>query len=521
MNTYFLRPTVLSVAIAAGLLSLSGTVSAGSFTGPSSSQTPYVTPTANGWDVTSLISVGDSAKDVPYRFVGIPDGLGAVAGRFNPHSGKYTAKNSYLTVFANHELGASAGVTRVHGQKGAFVSQWTLHLDSLKVLSGEDLIRQVLTWNPVGGQFVDSTGATAFGRFCSADLPPKTAFYNPKSGKGYKDLLFTNGEESGNEGRGFAHIVSGRQKGTSYELPYLGKFSWENAVAHPNAGDKTIVVGLDDTTPGQVYVYVGDKQDSGNPVEKAGLQGGKLFGIKIPSKPFETGQLNSTFSLEDVSDLATGTGAALQTQSQARGITEFARPEDGHWDTQNARVFYFVTTGANRPELGGTQTSRLYKLTFDSLKNPTGGAIELVVDSKDLTGTDGEPARSFDNITVDAKGKVLVQEDPGNNAYIAKTWEIDPVTKSAVQILESDRDRFQPGAANFLTQDEENSGIIEVTDLVKSAKWFEKGRRYFLADTQAHYSINSTNPRGFENPDELVEGGQLYLISSPSQKKQK
>ena len=96
------------------------------------------------------------------------------------------------------------------------------------------------------------------------------------------------------------------------------------------------------------------------------------------------------------------------------------------------------------------------------------------------------------------------------------------MTKSAIQILESDRARFQPDAANFLTQDEENSGIIEVTDLVKSAKWFEKGRRYFLADTQAHYSINNTNnPQGFENPDELVEGGQLYLISSPSQEKQK
>lgn len=67
-----------------------------------------------------------------------------------------------------------------------------------------------------------------------------------------------------------------------------------------------------------------------------------------------------------------------------------------------------MTTGATRVELGGIQTSRLYKLTFDSLKNPTGGSIELVVDSKDLTGTDGDPARSFDNITVDAKGKVLV-----------------------------------------------------------------------------------------------------------------
>ena len=54
-------------------------------------------------------------------------------------------------------------------------------------------------------------------------------------------------------------------------------------------------------------------------------------------------------------------------------------------------------------------------------------------------------------------------------------------------------------------QDEENSGIIEVTDIVRSANSYEKGRRYFLADTQAHYPI----------PGELFEGGQLYLIASP------
>jgi secreted PhoX family phosphatase len=307
--------------------------------------------------------------------------------------------------------------------------------------------------------------------------------------------------------------VTGEDKGVSYELPYLGKFSWENSVAHPGAGDKTIVVGLDDSTPGQLYLYVGDKRAAGNAVEKAGLQQGKLYGVKVTNGganygggavPLENGgAINGSFTLVDLSAHATGSGATLQAQSVASGVTEFARPEDGHWDPRNPNVFYWVTTGAT---LGGNaQSARLYKLTFDSLANPAGGTIELVLDSASLAGTDGATARSFDNLTVDAAGRVIVQEDPGNNPYIAKVWQVDPVARTAVQIFESDRARFLPGAAGFLTQDEENSGVIDVTDIVRTANWYEAGRRYYLGNMQAHYPIAG----------ELVEGGQLYLMASP------
>ena len=403
---------------------------------------------------------------------------------------------------------------RAHGTNGAFLSQWTVHLNSLQVKWGEDLVRRVLTWNGTAGTFADTTGIAQFNRFCSADLPPRTGFYNPATGRGFDGLIFMNGEEAGNEGRAFGHVVTGDEKGTAYELPYLGKFSWENSVAHPNAGDKTIVVGLDDSTPGQVYVYVGDKQDYGNPVERAGLQNGALYGIKITNGganygagavPLENnGAVNGDFALLPFTRAqAAGTGAALQALSVANGVTEFARPEDGHWDTQNPNAFYWVTTGAT---LGGkVQSAKLYKLTFDSLANPTGGTIELVVDAATLIGTDGAAARSFDNMVVDADGNVLVQEDPGGNDYIAKTWKIEPRTRTAVQIFESDRTRFLPGAPGFLTRDEENSGVIEVTDIVRSANWYEAGRRYYLGNTQAHYGI----------PGELVEGGQVYLMASP------
>jgi hypothetical protein len=49
----------------------------------------------------------------------------------------------------------------------------------------------------------------------------------------------------------------------------------------PDSGDTTIVVGLDDGTGGQVYVYVGHKQATGTAVEKAGLTNGVLSGVKV------------------------------------------------------------------------------------------------------------------------------------------------------------------------------------------------------------------------------------------------
>ncbi len=501
-----LSPVALGISLALATVA----VHAQSTTGPQSSQTPYIVPTAPGWEVVSLITVGDSAKEVPYRMVGIPDGMGALSGKF-AENGDYVADKAFMTFFLSHELGATSGIPRAHGATGAFVSQWTMHLNSKQIMWGEDLITKVMGWDNLNKQFVDATGATQFGRFCSADLPAKTAFYNPATGRGFDGRIYMKGEEAGAEGRAYATIVTGDEKGTTYQLPYLGRFSWENSLAHPNAGDKTLVVGLDDSSPGQVYLYVGDKQTSGNPAEQAGLQYGKLYGVRVTNGganyadglvKLEAGAINGTFDLVDMSDIvALDSGAQLQTQSTARDVTEFARPEDGHWDTKNPNVFYWVTTGRTGA------TARLYKFTFDSIANPTGGTVETVLDAANLIGTDGQVARSFDNMVVDADGNILIQEDPGGNDYIAKTWKFNPTTGETVQIFENDRDRFLPGAPNFLTRDEENSGVIEVTDIVVSANWHEPGRRYYLTNTQAHYSI--------VDDSELVQGGQVQMIISP------
>jgi hypothetical protein len=481
---------------------------------PSSSRPPYVVPTAPGWTATALLTVGDGADQNGYRLAGLPDGLGVIGGAWSPAERKYVRPDLYMTVYMNHEMRTHHGVVRAHGQKGAFVSQWTIELATLRVLRGEDLIRRVLTWNAATRVYQESTGTTIFDRFCSGDLAPVGAFYDAASGKGTRTRLFLNAEEADVDGRVWAHVVSGAQKGTAYQLPYLGKGKWEQAMPHPSAGALTVVAITNDAAPGQVYLYVGEKQASGNVVQRAGLHGGKLYGVRVTNggpnygggavRMERSGAINGRFTLVDLTPYALASSDELDARSDQAGVTEFARPEDAHWDPTDTRSLYFTVTGMPST----AQSARLYRLRFDGPSWTSGGSIELVVDSNSLVGTDGEKARGFDNLVVSPTGTVMVQEDGGSQAYLSKTWRIAPSNPlAAVQVVRSNPNFFSYGGSNFLTVVEEHSGIVDVTNFVRRAPWFQPGRRYYLADIMDH--AGSGDP-------ELVQGGQLYLLSGPA-----
>ncbi len=296
-------------AVALGVL-LSGAV-AGVAAATSSSQTPYILPSQPSVATTSIITVGDAAAN-GYRMVGIPDGLGA----FDNGHGTFT-------LLMNHELGATAGTVRAHGSKGAFVSKWIIRKKDLTVVSGEDLMKTVYQWQ--NGAYVAAT--TAFSRFCSADLAAPSAFYNKRTHKGYDGRIFLNGEESGTEGRAMAHLLDGN----SYQLPYLGRMAWENALANPGTGDKTVVGGTDDGPGGQVYFYFGDKRSAGNPIEKAGLSGGQVYGVKVPAlagveTDASTIAPGTPFTLAPIGDVSGKTGVQFNADSVAAGATTFQRP---------------------------------------------------------------------------------------------------------------------------------------------------------------------------------------------------
>ncbi|PTQ53094.1 MAG: Glycerophosphoryl diester phosphodiesterase [Brockia lithotrophica] len=454
--------------------------------GPSSSKPPYLVPTMDGVEIKSVLTVGDAVpgKDgKPYRMVGIPDGLGA-----------YDNGDGTFTLLMNHEIylenPGTAGAVRAHGAKGAFVSKWVIDKTTLEVKRGEDLIQRFVLWNKEKNQYDAPVQSVELSRLCSADLPPIGAFYDEKSGKGYPDRLFMNGEEKGREGRAFAHALDG----TSYELPALGKASWENILVHPKTGEKTVVIGLDDTPPGKgsgtVFVYIGEKQSEGNPAERAGLNNGTLYGLKVEGLPLESDDTQwegpKPFSLYSFGDARNKTGAELAQEIIAGGVTQFQRPEDGAWDPLDPNVFYFVTTATMNNK------SRLWKLTFKDVTQPElGGTIEML-----LKGDEGQ--KMMDNLTVTRRGEILIQEDPGKNDHIAKIWRYTLADGKLEEVAKHDPRRFAPGGEKFLTFDEESSGIIDVSDIL--------GEGWYLFDVQAHFT--HTDP-------ELVEGGQLLAMFVP------
>lgn len=293
----FSRKVVFSTLMVLVLsLSTVGAVLANSITGPSSSQSPYMLRSQPGVVTNAIFTVGDSVNlkpdgVTPYRMVGIPDGLGA-----------YDNGDGTFSLLINHELGNTAGIPRAHGNMGALVSEWIINKSDLSVVSVNDFIgdtSSIFLSNNVPSSGTPHSGylpgnTTTFARLCSADLGAATShlWMDPASGITYgtEALFFESGEEpSGTQdtpqgpepridfGRQFTFIASddpnspGDQSNTAYELLHHGLSPWENNLVNPLSQRKTIFMGMDDSTPGQVYVWVGEKQTSGNVVERAGL----------------------------------------------------------------------------------------------------------------------------------------------------------------------------------------------------------------------------------------------------------
>src|SRR5262245_37939163 len=210
---------------------------------------------------------------------------------------------------------------------------------------------------------------------------------------------------------------------TSWRTRSPARAMLNDTAAAGNSGGGSTFTGHD---RGEVYFYAGNKQATGLAIDKAGLTGGGMYGVKVAGLEFETDLTtkavngshfdlvavgNDTNTSADVHNL---TGAQIETNSQSGHVTGFERPEDGAWDTIDHDRFYFVTTASI------TGHSKLWELDFDSAKNPTlGGTIKMLLD-----GTEGQ--LMFDNITVSQDGRITLCEDPGNNDRVAKSRQYDP-----------------------------------------------------------------------------------------------
>jgi hypothetical protein len=483
-----MRKLYVSRAIVAAAAVATTACNASAATGPNSSQTPYLLGVKPGIDFVSILSAGDTASN-GYKMAGTPDGLGAMDNG-----------DGSFTLFMNHEFTNTDGVPRSHGNTlGAFVSQWTINKSTLAVTSGRDQIQTVFNAN-TGAQV---TGAALnFSRFCSADLPAPSAFFNAATGLGTTERLYMNGEEVAG-GRAMAHVVTGPNAGKSYVLPSLGAYSWENYLANAASGDKTFLVGTDDGSGGTgtsaarglLSVYVGTKTNAGSEPERAGLTNGTVGYLKVGNLLAET-RASGVGSPKGVSQPFT------VVSSPANG-TGFLRPEDGAWDPSHPNDFYFVTTDQYDQVKDGVGTqigrSRLWKAHFDDVSNPNaGGNFTMLLD-----GT--EQGQMFDNIAIDTHGHIVLLEDVGGNPHNGKIWAYDIPTGGFTMIGKHDPARFGDlgqAATSPFNQDEETSGVIDAEPLL--------GRGWFLIDDQAHYPLGAGAPLSYE-----VEGGQLMAMYIP------
>jgi hypothetical protein len=512
MNTRRLRAFALAGLIVAATAATAIAAPGGTSTGPNTTTKPYVLPVGDGVHIKSLLTVGDGAASNGYEMVGIPDGLGLVRSERDDHD---------FRLFMNHELRGTQGVVRSHGKAGAFVSEWGIDSDTFGVEEGRDLIdSNVRYWNYVtqtygstpspGGvnprdpsdTFLAQTAE--FWRFCSSSITEWKQLFNTSSEKGYKGQVYFANEENGDEGRLFGVTTNGQAQ----QLPRLGQLSWENALAAYNRSDTTVVIGNDDSAEGQLFVYTGSKQRSGNAFDEAGLTNGvnRVLDLKDETVSTDAGfrvkygkgkAIPFTLGPGEVVDWDSS-GARQNADAVANGLT-VNRIEDGVFDPKHPNDYYVLTTegapGVVPSEPAVTRDGGgLWRVRFKDIDRPwLGGTIELLLD-----GSEAPYLNKPDNMGIDDKGNLLIQEDPGNNAQLARILAYDVKTGDRGVVAEFDPAIFRTGGAGFLTQDEESSGIIDASKVL--------GKGWFLFDAQVHKAF----------PDAAkVEYGQLLALHVP------
>ena len=512
---------------------------------------PYLVPAHNSIRIIPLLTVPEAAPN-GYRFAGVPDGIGA-----------FGTAPGYFDVLITHEFRYNYGGRRLHAGSGAFVSRWRFDAREwgggaghLRVVSGEDLIRTVNFWDHARGKYRIGT-QIPLERLCSADLPAVSAMsFTDETGAhlGTEARLFLGGEETHTKykpefGRAFAHVASGPDTGSSYELPRLGRASWENVLASPTAQRKTIIMLPDDATsktsrdwdlrnpPSELYVYIGEKTANGAEHDRAGLTNGRLYGLQVYVEETTVyaedhnlgfggnhsggGFLDEArFRLIDLGDRSVDSrldhpGTALQKDSLDAGVTQFFRLEDGCWDPRLDKrgQFWIVSTGDIGPDGNPVLNSRLFQLVFDDIEKPEqGGVIRIAASAY----ADGKWCfHLLDSVTVDRCGRVFVQEDPDKSNALSRTLCF--ADDDTMRVVATANPRFfLPEGDDFITANEETAGIVPVDDLL--------GEGWFLTAVQCNDRQSWTDdmrPKGMMNEDweslkmELVTPGQLLAIHVP------
>jgi hypothetical protein len=486
---------------------------------------PYVVAVGDEYELDALLSVNDRVPEASnptlrYRMVGIPDGLGA-----HPNG------DGTSTVFMNHELGfgvTSSPVVDASGTpvgpayRGALVSKWTIDAQG-NAIEGERAYDWIFNENTFVGPAPDTSNVAQmprqFGRFCSGDLvgPPQ----------GFDDWIYFANEEVGpaESFDGLGGIAVAIIDNSLYTLPKLGRFSWENTVAQPTPGNRTVIMGMEDgpaaLEPGvvnsQVYMYVGkkDPRNAAGVLRRNGLDNGDLY-VLAPADPasaseaqFESGTIDVVWKV--IPNAGALSDPQLEAASDAVGAFTFARPEDGAFNKRDRAEYFFVTTGD--AAVASNKLGRLYSLRLNP-GNPTQPAkLTVVYNADKILAVGGDIAISPDNIGTSQDYLMINEDGTGASRPVMASknrdgsiWRFDITNDkvgidagSAVRVAELD-----PPGRNGSPPDPvitpgiwETSGIIDASSILGPGTW--------LSDVQAHPQTPAPAPG-------TVEDGQLFLL---------
>jgi hypothetical protein len=126
-----------------------------------------------------------------------------------------------------------------------------------------------------------------------------------------------------------------------------------------------------------------------------------------------------------------------------------------------------------------------------------------------------------DNIEVDGFGNILIQEDPGNNPQIERMFAYRIADGKIAVVSQFNDKMFSKAAADasFITEDEEQSGVVNVTSLLRTSK--SDKNSYYVLNAQVHATgaaLLKARP-DITNADEqtvlarAIEAGQVYLLT--------
>jgi hypothetical protein len=503
----------------------------------------YVEAVGAGVSLKVLATSGDVIGG--YQIAGIPDGTGAYKS------------GSDVKILMNHELAYGAisnTLLRAGGAAtGATVSEFTLDPATQKITGAQEFLKSAVFYNystktfgstpaaPTGAEAKDSYGTpqhTNFlNRFCSASLAPAGRFSwtDPKTKKvyGIKDAVFLTGEEGGDESRGFAVNAAGQLA----QIPAFGLAAWETFVSVPTGTKTTALFGNEDgpATDSQLWLYQGTKTNSGTWFNKAGLTNGKTYVMSINGMKAES-EFRTLVGKGKVTDVQfkqidTSLNGVAQNKQAAEFGTAMARVEDGAFDPNNPRDYYFVTTESNKDKAATALdpnnklvTKRdggaLWRLRLADVKNPAkGGELTMLLD-----GSEAPYMNKPDNIEVDGFGNILIEEDPGDNPQLERMFAYRIKDGKVAVLTQFKASMFSKAAASasYITEDEEQSGVLNVTSLLRTGK--SDKNSYYVLNAQVHArdaALFAARPDLASDADKAqlakaIEGGQLYLMTVPN-----